>query len=149
MRSTLTTLTAAALALTLCSCGGVREERLPETGATLEGTIKYGDEPVQFAQVVVQGGGLSATGNVYEGRYKIENVPLGEVAIGVDTEAATGDFQSASMSAGAYSGPEAKGKKKVAVKFVKVPEKFATPKTSGLTTTVQAGVNTFDIVIPK
>ena len=140
---------AAGLALAVCSCGSNRPVALPETGATLEGTITYGGEPVQFAEVSVKSATGSASGRVRDGRYKIENVPLGEVMVGVNTDAATGDFRSASMAAGAYTGPQAKGKKKVDVKFVSVPAKYIKPDDSGLTTTVKKGVNSYDIVIAK
>jgi hypothetical protein len=142
----------AAVALATTSCGKfVREERLPESGATLEGTVKFGGEPVQFAMILVQTGNGSATGKVGDdGRYRVENVPLGEVKIGVNTRAAMGEYQSKVMSAGAYKGPEAVGKGKVTgIKFTAVPDKYHNPDSSGLTTTVSKGTNTFDIVIPK
>lgn len=135
-------------ALLAASCGesGVRYE---ETGATLEGTIKYGKEDVPFALVIVAGQGGMATGDVgRDGRYKVENVPLGEVKVAVNTEAGRGDFMSYTMSQ-SYQGPEAKGAKKAAAKFIDVPKKYHDPETSGLTTMIQKGPNTFDIVIPK
>lgn len=146
-------------ALLLLGCGLLaascsryaREERLPESGATLEGTITYGSEKVQAALVIVAGANASATGSVDEatGRYKVENAPLGEVRIGVNTDAARGEMQGKMMS-GYYKGPEAKAKGVLAPpKIVNVPPKYATPDTSGLTTTVNGGANTFDIVIPK
>lgn len=150
MRHFSATLLALGLALTTLACAGNRPVTLEETGATLEGTIKYGTEDVQFAMVMAQTASGSATGKVGpDGKYKLENVPLGEVAVSVNTDAATGDFQSAAMAAGSYKGPEAKGKAKVDLKFVKVPAKFFDPKTSNLKTTIQKGVNTYDIVIAK
>jgi hypothetical protein len=139
-----------ALALLASSCR-VREEKLPETGATLEGTIKYGDEPVDYAMLQVMGANSVATGTVQEdGRYRVENAPIGEVRIAVNTAAAQGQYQSKMMASGVYKGPEAKGKGKVVgLKFVKVPEKYANPDTSGIKTTVNKGANTYDIVIPK
>lgn len=133
------------------SCRYVKEERLPETGATLEGTVTYGGEPVHFAMIQVQGSNASATGKVGEdGRYRIENVPVGEVRIGVNTAAAQGDYQSKAMAAGAYKGPDGKGKGQVTgVKFVQLPRKFFSPDTSGLKTTVGKGPNTYDIQIPR
>jgi hypothetical protein len=142
----------AALALATASCGKfTREERLPDSGATLEGTVKFGDEPVQFAMILVQTSSSSATGKVGEdGRYRVENVPLGEVKVGVNTAAAQGEFQSKMMSAGVYKGPEAKGKGRVSgLKFIQVPDKYHNPETSGLKTTVNKGSNTYDIAIPK
>ena len=123
---------------------------LDESGATLEGTIKYGTEDVQFAMIIAQTATGSATGKVGpDGKYKLQNVPLGEVTIGVNTDAATGDFTSASLAAGSYKGPESKGVAKVDIRFTKVPAKFFDPTTSGLKTTIKKGVNTYDIVIAK
>lgn len=134
---------AAALAGASCSRQPKAEE-LPETGATLEGTVKYGKEDVRFALIIVQAGGNSATGKIGEdGRYKVENVPLGEVTIGVNTDAGRGDYTSQSMarSQGAGGGP--------LPKFVGVPERYHAPDTSGITTAVNKGANTYDIVIPR
>lgn len=150
MRSYAAAFLCAGLAFVSIACGGVRQTSLDETGATLEGTIKYGTDDVQFAMVIAQTESGSATGKVgSDGKYKLQNVPLGEVLIGVNTDAATGDFQSAAMAGGSYKGPEAKGKAKVDIKFTKVPANFFDPKTSGLKTTVKTGTNTYDIVIPK
>jgi hypothetical protein len=44
---------------------------------------------------------------------------------------------------------ESKGKGKTRLRFVGVPPKYFEPETSGLKTTIQKGVNTYDIVIPK
>jgi hypothetical protein len=140
-----------AYGLLAVSCGtGLREERLPETGASLEGTITYGDQKVELAMIIVTGSNSSATGNVDEstGRYKVENVPLGDVKIGVNTTAAKGDLQGKLM-AGYYKGPEAKSKKIKPPKIVDVPAKFASPMTSGLTTKISSGPNEFNIEIPK
>ena len=133
------------------SCRYVPEERLPETGVTLEGTVTYGGEPVQFAMILVKTADAVATGRVGDdGRYRVENAPAGDVLIGVNTAAATSEYTSKMMGAGAYKGPEATGKGKVTgLKFVQVPPKYADPETSGIKTTVQKGNNTFDIVIPK
>src|SRR5262245_55650180 len=81
----------------LASCGE-RGARLPETGATLEGTVTYGKDKVPVALVIVQGEKSSASGSVSEdGRYRIENVPLGQVKIGVNTEAGKGQLMSKTM----------------------------------------------------
>jgi hypothetical protein len=142
----------AGCALLIASCGyGVREERLPTTGATLEGTVSYGTEKVPAALIIVAGANGSATGEVDEatGRYKVDNAPLGEVTIGVNTDAAKGQMKGKLMS-GYYKGPEAKAKGIMAPpKIVEVPAKYAKPDTSGLHTTINTGANTYDIAITK
>jgi len=136
----------------LVGCGyGVKEERLPETGATLTGTITYGNEKVHYAEVRAVSATSSAIGAVGEdGRYKIENVPLGEVKLTVNTDAAKGDYTSATMSK-SYKGPKGEGAVGGGAppKFVSVHPKYADPEKSGLKTTIQAGSNTYDITIPK
>jgi hypothetical protein len=148
-----------ALAVVACStallpaCGNryVKEERLPTTGATLEGTVSYGSEKVPVALIIVAGGNGSTTGEIDEatGRYRVENVPTGEVKIGVNTEAARGMMQGKLMS-GYYKGPEAKSKGVFAPpKVVDVPPKYAKPETSGIHTTINSGANEYNIQIPK
>jgi hypothetical protein len=135
--------TAALGFLTVASCSN-KIETLPETGATLEGTVTYGKESVPVAMIIVTGSGSpSATGMVGpDGRYKVENVPLGEVQVAVNTDAAKGMMIGQRMA-------QSQGKAKGAGKVVDVPQKFHDPTTSGITTTVKGGANTFDIVIPK
>jgi hypothetical protein len=134
----------------LASCSEERGNRLPETGATLEGAVTYGTEKVPFAIVFVQGPGAMAQAKVGEdGHYKVENVPLGEVKVGVNTNAAKGDYMSQSI-ARSYKGPDAKGKANVPMpKFIDVPERYANPEKSGIKTTVQPGANSYDIKVPR
>ena len=149
MLQVLAFLTVAGLGLCPLGCGA-GGERLPETGATLQGTVTYGKEKVPMALVIVMGPGGMATGTIGEdGRYKVENAPLGAVKIGINTDAVKGELMSKTMSQ-SYAGPESKGKAKAAApKFVDVPAKFAEPETSGIKTTVKKGANPFDIVISK
>lgn len=144
-------LATSAILTTSCGGGFVREERLPETGATLEGTITYGSEKVPAALIIVANASGSATGHVDEstGRYKVENCPLGEVKLAVNTAPVRGQMQGKLMS-GYYKGPEAQKKGIVAPpKIVDVPSKYANPDTSGLSTTVAAGSNTHDIKLSR
>jgi hypothetical protein len=131
----------AGLAVLAASCAE-RGERLPETGASLEGTITYGGVRVPFAMVTAMGENGMATGHVQEdGRYVISNVPLGEVRIAVDTAAAKGQYVSKVMA-------ESRGKGRSLSKFIDVPAKYRDVETSGLKTAASKGVNTYDIVIP-
>jgi hypothetical protein len=83
------------------------------------------------------------TGRIEEdGKYRVANVPLGEVKIGVNTMAAQGEYQSKSRSA-------ALDKSKPAPKFINVPAKYFDPDSSGLRTTISKGTNTYNIEIPK
>ena len=142
----------ATLTLGLAACGGDNiPKALPDSGATLEGTVKVGGEQLQFAMISVKSANGVASGKIGEdGRYKVSNVPLGEVQIGVNTGAARGDYQTEVMRGGAMTGsPEGKaGRKKVDLKFVDVKEQYFEPTSSGLKTTVKAGTNTYDIELP-
>ncbi len=139
----------AGVAVLTASCGP-SAQRLPETGATLEGTITYGGEKVRYAQVSVAGPNMMMFGTVGEdGRYKVENVPLGEVKVGVDTEAAKGEYISNTMASSYNKGPEAKSGSQASSKFIDIPKKSANLEASGMTTTINKGPNTYDIVILK
>ena len=75
------------------ACGGPpqRGVRPPDSGATLEGTVSYGGQKVMVGLVIAQGADREATGFIDDdGRYKLTNVPLGEVSIGVNTDAGKG-----------------------------------------------------------
>jgi hypothetical protein len=138
-------LSLAGFGLVLAGCSK-RLVEVPLTGATLEGTITYGKDKVLVALVTVQGeGGVAATGFVGDdGRYKILNAPLGDVSIGIDTEAGKGQMMSKVMA-------RAVGKEKGAPlpKAIDVPAKFGDPNTSGIKTTIEKGENKYDIVIPR
>jgi hypothetical protein len=147
------TLFIASLAVTVASCGSSDNvaRSLPDTGATLEGTIKVGTEQLHFAMVMVQSSSGVVSGKIGEdGKYKVSNVPLGDVQVGVNTSAAQGDFQTAMMQAGAMGGGAdgKSGRKKVDVKMIHVKEQYVEPTASGLKTTIKAGANTYDIELP-
>src|SRR5262245_57926211 len=130
------------LGLLLPGCGpnGVR---YPETGATLEGTVTYGKDKVGAALVIAQNDSGSATAFVGDdGRFKLENVPLGEVNLGVNTEAGKGQAIGKMMA-------QSQGKPRGTLKLVDVPRRFADPAKSGIKTTISKGPNTHHIVIPQ
>jgi hypothetical protein len=112
--------------------------RLPESGASLEGAVSYGKEKVLVGLVIAQGGGGAATGFITEdGRYRLENVPLGEVTLAVNVKAGEGEQMSKKM----------RGEK--VPKSTAIPEKYTNPTTSTIKTTIEKGENKYDIVIPK
>ena len=129
-------------ALVVAGCGP-SEVRYPETGASLEGTVKYGKEQVGAALVIAQNASGSATAPIDDdGKYRMKNVPLGEVSLAVNTAAGKGMAMGKMMA-------QSQGKAKGPVKLVDVPSKFADPTTSGIKTTIKKGPNTFDIEIPR
>ncbi len=130
----------------LCALGcEPYEARLAETGATLEGTVTMGGNPLPAAMVILVGKEGSATGNLSsDGRFKIDNAPLGEVKIAVNTEAAKGQMMGEMMSRG-YQASKGGKPAEPAPKFVDVPKKYWDPNTSGITTTINKGPNTYDV----
>jgi hypothetical protein len=131
------------LGLLLVGCIGRSEVRYPETGATLEGTVTYGKEKVGVALVVAQNSSGSAQAFIDDdGRYRMTNVPLGEVNIAINTDAGKGQAFGKFMAA-------AQGKAKGAPRVVEVPIRFADPNKSGIKTTISKGENTYDIVVPR
>lgn len=108
--------------------------RLELSGATLEGTVTYQGKPVAYALIVVANNSDPAsTGNANaDGHYKLVNVPLGQVQVGVNS-----DVGRSAMSR--IAGSQAK--------FVDVPKKYFEYSTSELSTTITPGTNTYDIVI--
>jgi hypothetical protein len=130
------------LGLFVVGCGpsGVR---YPETGATLEGTLTYNNDKVGAALVIAQNDSGSATAFVDDdGHYKIENVPLGEVNLGVDTEAGKGRAMGNLMA-------QSQGKAKGAPKMIDVPVKYRDPTTSGIKTSIKKGENKYNIDISR
>lgn len=131
-----------------CSSKFAPEEKLAESGVSVTGTVKYKGEKVEYAMIRIKGNDREATGKVgSDGTFVVNNCPPGEVKIGVNTAAARGDYQTVLMAGGKYTGPDGKEAKKVSMKFVDVPEKYADPETSGLKATLKPGTNTHDIVI--
>ncbi|MCY2979454.1 MAG: hypothetical protein NTU79_12390 [Planctomycetota bacterium] len=129
-------------------CSG--EQKLVLSEAKLEGSITYKGKPVPYALIIVSvdtkgaGSGSGASGFADKsGKFLIENVPAGPVAIGVNTDAGRGNMMGATMSAAVG------GEKSAAPTFIDVPKKYFDPESSGIKTTVEnpKGLNTFDIKI--
>lgn len=117
-------------------------ERMELSSATLEGAVTHKGEPVPYALVIVQSGDQAATASVAkDGTYRVEHAPLGEVQIGVNTEAGRGLMLNDVMAA------QQSKTEKPAAKFIDIPQKYRDPSTSGITAIVAHGVNQFDIEI--
>lgn len=125
--------------LVMASCSDV--EKLELSNATLEGTITYQGKAVPYALVIVaQKGARGVTAKADDGgRYKAEHVPLGQAQIGVNTDAGRG------MMAGQRMAKQNEGGGGATAQFVDVPKKFFEPTTSGITTTIVDGPNTYNI----
>jgi hypothetical protein len=131
-------------ATAVAGCARVKEIKLPETGADLKGTVTYNGEKVMVAMVIVQSAGGSAAGHIEDdGTFNIKNVPVGEVNIGINTEAGKGELKGKMMA-------RAQTKQTLPMpKIIDLPSKYFDPTTSGIHTTVNKGSNTYDVVIKK
>jgi len=107
---------------------------------TVSGTVSYGGQtlPVGSVTFLSEDGRTAAAEINKDGTYKVGNVPVGTVKVGVSTP------QAAPVPA---LGGDMPGMN--TAKPVIVPQKYASPQTSGLTMTVKKGSQTFDIAIPK
>ncbi|HEY1377111.1 MAG TPA: hypothetical protein VGF55_09980 [Gemmataceae bacterium] len=143
-RIALVALTGIGLCSLACQRTPQRGELPPPTGATLEGTVTYGGQKVMVALVIAQSQSTAVSGFVDDsGHYKLKDVPLGEVNIAVNTAAGKG-----AMSGRIQARAHAKSKEPLPT-VVDVPAKYGNPDTSGIKTTINAGENKLDIVIPK
>ncbi len=133
-----------AAAIFLSGCGGFGPQRVAESGATLEGTVTYGKEKVPAAMIIAKGNNGTAEGFCDDdGKYKLSNVPIGEVTIGVNVQAGEGQLMTRRMA------NSANAQKEAVPKIPNVPWRYADPEKSGIKTTVAKGENTFNIEIPS
>ncbi|MHB0957409.1 MAG: hypothetical protein ACYC0X_25300 [Pirellulaceae bacterium] len=147
MKNSAACLMSAILCVSLTSCSEVEELEL--SNATLEGKITYNGQPVPHALVIVAGDTSSATATAGpDGQYKVDHAPLGSVKIGINTQAARGAMMGQMMAKKQKAPGGGKPDADAAAappKLVDLPEKYFTPDTSGISTTVNEGPNTFDI----
>ncbi len=120
------------------------EVRMILSDAKLSGKITYKGKPVPYALVIVSNEQSSSTGPAdAHGNYVVEHAPVGNVQIGVNTDAGQGMMMSAVMAAKFDKDSNEKPS------FVNIPAKYFDPKRSGITAQVTnpTDTNSFDIVI--
>src|SRR5262245_20830971 len=134
-------LAGAVLALCPAGCKDT-SNRLPESGATLEGNVTCDGKKVPGALIIAEGEGWPAATAFADddGHYKLENAPLGEVRIGVNTKAGEGNMRGRAMAQRKDGAP--------LPQINHVPAKYFNPS-DAIKTTVQEGANTFNIVVPS
>jgi len=123
----------------------------PNAPATVSGKVTYKGAPVTAGTVDFHPAGSKGTisGPIKsDGMYTARDLPTGEMVVTVNTEMANPNRKTPSYGGG-------KGKSPIAAppgppptgggEYVKIPAKYANPKTSGLTVTLNAGQNTKDI----
>jgi len=116
-----------------------RYEPIPQTGASLSGTVTFKKQKLTGGMVTVAGDAPGSNGEIKpDGTYEVANVPVGEVIIAVNTAAARANRAAVKSAVKDAQLPPA---------IVDVPAKYASPGSSGIKTTTKPGPNTFDIVI--
>ena len=131
------------LVVVVVGCGDPKNEKLPETGANLEGTVTYNGKKVMAALIIVQTPKGASQGEIDEnGVYHVQNVPVGDVNIGVNTTAGKGMMRGKIMAKTAGKQADVK-----IPEMIDIPPKYFDPTTSGIKTTTNPGDNKYDIVI--
>jgi len=121
--------------------------------ATVEGKVYLQDTIVQAGRVVFQQGSVMQSAEIQpDGKYIVAGVPVGEVKIGVigPPKGPATDAKTAAMMK-AQKGKIAGDKtvEEVAVKKLAIPIQYNDPEKSGVSTSVKAGKNEYDIKLPK
>jgi hypothetical protein len=133
------------LAVTVGGCG-------KRTG-TVEGTVKLGEEKLGSGTVTFfgSGGSIKTSPISAQGTYKIEGIPTGPAIITVETTPHPDTFgRNPNLPPPPKDMPESKDEKSrlpTFGKYVEIPLKYKDQEKSGLTYTVQAGPQPFDIVL--
>jgi len=139
-----------ALAFTLFSAGC--GEKNPNAPGRVSGTVTYKGAPLKGGTVrfhTAEGGELTAQISK-EGTYSLSDVPLGELAVTVETESAK------PKKTEAYGGGRAIGQQQPPggappppdpSEYVQIPKKYNDKNISGLRPTIKKGDNTFNITM--
>lgn len=132
------------------------QSKNPNAPAQVGGTVKYKGQPLKGGKVTfhtLEGLGLSAVIRD-DGTYTISDIPADDFKISVETESinpATNkpqDYSQGGHKSQAYNPPGAPanaGKGPDPANYVKIPEKYSKPDTSGLSVTLKPGKNWKDI----
>ena len=122
--------------------------RIPDTGVVFEARITLDGKPIPQAFVILQGESSMGQGYVGEdGMIRIESAPLGDVKIGINTDAARGHLMCEIMAAA--QAPKKDGQKKAAPIIVDVPARYFDPGKSGISRTLVKGLNALTIELSK
>jgi len=121
--------------------------------ARVSGTITYQGKPVKAGSIAFHmdkgtySSALSATGT-----YQIVDLPVGSATVSIETESQNPDKKTPAygggmgpkmdpgkMAGGVPAGAGGKSKEEMAALYVKIPAKYADPKTSTLTVNLERG----------
>ncbi|MFO0875812.1 MAG: hypothetical protein U0840_00295 [Gemmataceae bacterium] len=148
LRAASLALTVAGACLLIAGCG--------KSGSTVVGKATYKGTSLTAGTVYFTKGDKDSSpksgGIEKDGTYKVEELPPGDYKVYVITPKGGSNVgMPMGMPGGKQEGSEGmksmKGGATGPVQVVEVPEKYGKPDTSGLTTTVKGGKNTFDITL--
>jgi hypothetical protein len=119
--------------LCLAILAAAAQARPAKKTGTIMGKVTYKGKPLPGGTVTFHPAkGKAITGIIQpDGTYAVKDVPLGPAKVAIETE-----------SVKPKPGAAPKGGK-----YIPIPAKYASPKTSGLTYMVAAGKQTLDIVL--
>jgi hypothetical protein len=129
----------ALLPLVLVGCGAK---------ATVTGKVTYKGKPLPMGTVTIHGEkGEVATGGIADGSYQVEKAPVGPVKITVTVpKAPKVPNQMGGMAAReGKEGPGMPGGGEAQKEVVPIPDKYASPETSGKSTTLNKGKQEYNI----
>lgn len=107
----------------------------------VSGNVTCQDRPLSLGTVaMIDENGTVASGMISDGRYKVENVPVGPVTITVHV-------YPPSPMMHPPTGPEAGAKPRPPLVFVPIPSRYNDASSSGLTYTVVQGSQTHDLAL--
>ena len=108
----------------------------------VEGKVTVDGAPANSGMVMLTAGGKSISGNIQpDGTYRVVDAPKGAAQVTVTGSPNPGGAAPTTGMPGMGTGPSGSP--------VPIPAKYAKVETSGLTITVNAGTNKFDIALTK
>ncbi|HVL14523.1 MAG TPA: hypothetical protein VM529_18260 [Gemmata sp.] len=119
----------------------------PHAPGSLSGSISYNGKPIKAGSLAfhTKEGIPYSAAIADDGTYSATDLPEGELVVTVDTEglsegkkAASKDYEKR-MKMASQPPPDGAGKVDMSQFYVKIPRKYANPKTSPLTVTVTSG----------
>ncbi len=122
------------------------------TPAKVTGKVTYKGAPVTAGTVAFQpkeGGAMHSASIEKDGSYTLNELPVGDMAVTVETESAHNNKDSTKGGNKQYSkgggSPMPEGFTPGGGDYVKIPKKYSDPKTTPLTHSVVKGTQTFPI----
>lgn len=136
------TLTAGAILALLAPPAPAEKDKPADKTGTVSGKVVYQGQPLPGGTITfVPAKGKPVTVAIdADGNYKATAVPVGAARIAVET---------ASLKPGRKPPKDKKIPGDQGGKYLRIPEKYGNPKTSGLTLEIQSGKQTHDIHLQK